>query len=81
MLVCPAGRFMHGVLLEVFVQPGDRVTRGTRLAILEAMKMQHELRSEIDGEVLLVPACAGTQVAADDLLIEIRMDENAGTAT
>jgi len=43
--------------------------------------MQHELRSEIDGEVLLVPARPGAQVAADDLLIEIRMDENAGTAT
>ncbi len=65
---------MHGVLVEVFVQPGDRVGKGSRLAILEAMKMQHELHSEVEGEVVLVAAIAGTQVAADDLLIEIRMD-------
>ncbi len=32
---------MHGRLLEILVAPGDMVRRGDRLAILEAMKMQH----------------------------------------
>ena len=67
---------MHGVLIEIFVRPGDKVTKGTRLAILEAMKMQHELLSDVAGEVKAVSLAAGAQVAADDLLIEISVDEN-----
>jgi geranyl-CoA carboxylase alpha subunit len=62
---------MHGALLEVFVEPGDQVEVGTRLAVLEAMKMQHDILAEIDGTVQEVLAAAGNQVAADDLLIEI----------
>ena len=62
---------MHGALLEVFVKPGDQVEVGTRLAVLEAMKMQHDILAEVDGTVQDVLAAAGNQVAADDLLIEI----------
>ena len=62
---------MHGLLLEVFVDVGERVEAGTPLAVLEAMKMQHELRAMVDGQVSAVHREAGTQVAADDLLIEI----------
>jgi len=62
---------MHGALLEVFVKPGDQVTIGSRLAVLEAMKMQHDILAEIDGVVQEVLAAAGAQVAADDLLVEI----------
>ena len=71
---------MHGVLIEVFVQAGDRVDKGSRLAILEAMKMQHELLSEVTGEVMTVAALAGAQVAADDLLIEIQIDGKVSPA-
>ncbi len=62
---------MHGNLLEVLVKPGDQVEIGTRLAVLEAMKMQHDILAEIDGTVQEVLAQAGSQVAADDLLVEI----------
>ncbi len=62
---------MHGNLLEVFVKPGDEVKTGARLAVLEAMKMQHDILAQIDGIVREVPATAGDQVAADDLLVEI----------
>jgi geranyl-CoA carboxylase alpha subunit len=62
---------MHGALLEVFVAPGDQVEVGTRLAVLEAMKMQHDILAEVDGTVQEVLAAAGSQVAADELLIEI----------
>ena len=34
---------MHGKVLGVLVEQGDRVTRGQRLAIIEAMKMEHTL--------------------------------------
>jgi geranyl-CoA carboxylase alpha subunit len=68
---------MHGVLLEVLVKPGERVGKGTRLAVLEAMKMQHELLSSVAGEVRAVAVRAGMQVAADELLIDIDTDESS----
>ena len=34
---------MHGLLLEVLVQPGDQVVKGQNLAVLEAMKMHYEI--------------------------------------
>jgi len=62
---------MHGRLLQVFVQLGACVVKGERLATLEAMKMQHEVLAEIDGEVLSVDATAGGQLAAGDLILTL----------
>jgi len=39
--------------------------------VLEAMKMHYEIVAEIDGTVADVSAVTGSQVAADDLLIDI----------
>jgi len=69
---------MHGILLEVLVSPGDTVTAGQTLAVLEAMKMHYQVTAEIDGKVLEVTAQAGKQVAADDLLIQIEVDAGNG---
>lgn len=68
---------MHGLLLEVIVKLGDKVTKGQTLAVLEAMKMHYEIQAEIDGTVSEVTAVAGKQVAADDVLIEINESEDA----
>ena len=68
---------MHGLLLEVLVKLGDKVTKGQTLAVLEAMKMHYEIQAEIDGTVSEVTAVAGKQVAADDVLIEIYESEDA----
>jgi len=62
---------MHGLLLEVRVAPGEAVAAGQTLAILEAMKMHYEIVAEAPGTVAEVLAEAGTQVAADDLLLAI----------
>ena len=62
---------MHGLLLEVLVEPGDPVVKGQTLAVLEAMKMHYEIQAEIDGTVAEVSAVAGKQVAVDDVLVEI----------
>lgn len=62
---------MHGLLLEVLVEPGDLVIKGQTLAVLEAMKMHYEIQAEIDGTVAEVSAVAGKQVAVDDVLVEI----------
>ncbi|MEJ2602300.1 MAG: acetyl-CoA carboxylase biotin carboxylase subunit [Gammaproteobacteria bacterium] len=77
---------MHGLLAELCVARGDRVVRGSRLLVLEAMKMQHEVKAAIDGVVRAVHCEAGRQVAADELLLEIEPAEQgaarvAGTHT
>jgi len=66
---------MHGALLEIFVKTGDKVSKGQRLAILEAMKMQHEILAEIDGTITAIHVKAGAQIAADTIMIDIEEDE------
>ncbi|MFL5142434.1 MAG: acetyl/propionyl/methylcrotonyl-CoA carboxylase subunit alpha [Microvirga sp.] len=60
---------MHGKLIAVFVRPGDRVEKGQRLAIVEAMKMEHALVAPAAGEVAEVAAEPGQQVAEGARLI------------
>ena len=65
---------LHGALIEIFVETGDHVKAGDRLALLEAMKMQHEILADIDGTVAMIHAEAGAQIAADAPLFEISPD-------
>jgi len=67
---------MHGVLLELDIEVGQSVAKGDRLAVLEAMKMQHEITAEIDGVIAEVRATVGNQIAADDLILEIEASES-----
>jgi geranyl-CoA carboxylase alpha subunit len=62
---------MHGRLADICVAEGDSVKKGDRLAVLEAMKMQHELTAEIDGRIVRIGAVKGAQIAARDLILEI----------
>jgi 3-methylcrotonyl-CoA carboxylase alpha subunit len=66
---------MHGKLIAVFVQPGDRVEKGQRLAIVEAMKMEHALVAPMHGEVAEIAAEVGAQVAEGARLIVLKMEE------
>jgi 3-methylcrotonyl-CoA carboxylase alpha subunit len=66
---------MHGKVVAVFVQPGDRVEKGQRLAIVEAMKMEHVLVAPMGGEVAEVTAEAGAQVAEGARLIVLKTEE------
>lgn len=56
-------------VLEVHVQPGARVAAGDLLLVIEAMKMEHELRAQTSGTVAEVPARVGEVVTAGDLLV------------
>jgi biotin carboxyl carrier protein len=51
------------------VVPGDRVTTGQALLVIEAMKMQNEVRAPHDGLVARVEAAAGRTVDVGDLLV------------
>ncbi|MBS0533224.1 MAG: carbamoyl-phosphate synthase subunit L [Proteobacteria bacterium] len=54
---------MHGKVLAVLVEQGASVARGQRLAIIEAMKMEHTLTASIDGTVAEIAATVGAQIA------------------
>jgi 3-methylcrotonyl-CoA carboxylase alpha subunit len=53
---------MHGRVLAVFAAIGDRVASGQRLAVIEAMKMEHTLRAPFAGIVKELPVSTGAQV-------------------
>jgi 3-methylcrotonyl-CoA carboxylase alpha subunit len=53
---------MHGRVLELLARVGDRVALGQRLAVIEAMKMEHTLRAPFAGVVSELPVSTGTQV-------------------
>ncbi len=70
---------MPGLVKAVFVEAGQTVAEGDRLAILEAMKMEHSLLAARDGIVAEVLADDGDQVEAGAALIRLEDDsqENA----
>ena len=62
---------MACTVVEVLVASGQPVLAGQTLLILEAMKMEHEIRAAADGQVLVVAARAGELVAEGDLLLRL----------
>jgi len=62
---------MAGRIVAVQVQPGQAVTRGTTLVVLEAMKMEHPAIAPVTATVQRVCVSVGTQVAAGSLMIEL----------
>lgn len=66
---------MPGMVVKVEVQPGEDVQRGQGLVIVEAMKMENELKSEGDGRVSRVLVEAGQTVEKDQVLVEFEVPE------
>jgi 3-methylcrotonyl-CoA carboxylase alpha subunit len=63
---------MPGKLTRLMVSAGDTVTRGDRLAIIEAMKMEHVLHAPADGEVIALPCTEGEQVEMGTIIAELK---------
>ena len=57
--------------MGVSVAPGDAVTAGQQLLVVEAMKMQNELRSPRDGTIDQVGVQVGDNIEVGDLLVVI----------
>ena len=66
---------MPGLLVKVMVAVGDDVKEGTTLAIVEAMKMQNELRAPRDGIVKRINYEEGDQVEALKPLVELEKEK------
>ena len=67
---------MHGRLSALFIQPGDKVIRGQRIAIVEAMKMEHVLVAPRDGIVASAIAQSGTQISQGAVVATLIKETN-----
>ena len=61
---------MPGLLVDVAVQPGQKVQAGEKLAVIEAMKMENILFASQDGVVGKISAAKGDSLAVDDVILE-----------
>ncbi|MDO9400801.1 MAG: acetyl/propionyl/methylcrotonyl-CoA carboxylase subunit alpha [Polaromonas sp.] len=61
---------MPGLLVEVAVQPGQKVQAGERVAVIEAMKMENVLFAAADGVVGKVLAGKGESLSVDQPIVE-----------
>jgi len=62
---------MPGKIIDVLVREGAEVMRGVALVLLEAMKMQNEIQSDVSGRITRIGVKAGQNVMKDDILAEI----------
>ena len=65
---------MPGLVVRVEVAAGERVRAGQGVVIMEAMKMENELRAEGEGVVARVLATAGQPVEKGAILVEFERD-------
>jgi propionyl-CoA carboxylase alpha chain len=61
---------MPGLLVDVAVQPGQKVQAGERVAVIEAMKMENVLFAAQDGVVKKVVAAKGESLTVDQMIVE-----------
>ncbi len=62
---------MPGKILGVIVKPGDKIELGQIICVLEAMKMENEISSTVEGRVQTLHVSVGDTVSANDPLLQI----------
>ncbi len=62
---------MPGHIVNVMVKEGDTVSSGTTLMLMEAMKMENEIKSHVAGKVVSIQVEAGQTVGVNDVLAVI----------
>jgi len=60
---------MPGKVIRMLVSEGDQVHTGQGLAVVEAMKMQNEVKAPRDGRIVAIRAKAGDTVTAGAVLV------------
>ncbi|MGD2091615.1 MAG: hypothetical protein PVH61_35910 [Candidatus Aminicenantes bacterium] len=66
---------MPGKVVEVLVEQGQTVAPGASVIIIEAMKMENEIRCRNGGKIKAVHVAAGQAVEGDVVLIEIEPEQ------
>jgi pyruvate carboxylase subunit B len=68
---------MPGLVLRIEVEEGDLVREGQGVAIVEAMKMENELRAPAPGRVTRILVKEGQAVEKDQVLVELAAPDEA----
>ncbi|MDR2911450.1 MAG: acetyl-CoA carboxylase biotin carboxyl carrier protein subunit [Bacteroidales bacterium] len=63
--------FIPGTIIDIFVKPKDKVKEGETLLLLEAMKMQNQVRMPFDGEIVKIYVKKNDIIPKKHLMIEI----------
>lgn len=63
---------MPGLVVKMLVGAGDKLKKGAKLVILEAMKMENEIRTPVDAEVEEILVKEGDIVEKDQVIIKLR---------
>jgi biotin carboxyl carrier protein len=62
---------MSGIILKIFVSPGQKVNVGDKILVLEAMKMENEIKSDTSGIVKSILVKEGDSVETGQALVEL----------
>jgi biotin carboxyl carrier protein len=64
--------FIPGTIIDIFVKPKDKVKEGETILLLEAMKMQNQVRMPFDGEIVKVHVKKDESIPKKYLMVEIK---------
>lgn len=64
--------FIPGTIIDIFVKPKEKVKEGETLLLLEAMKMQNQVRMPFDGEIVKIYIKKDEVIPKRFLMLEIK---------
>jgi biotin carboxyl carrier protein len=63
--------FIPGTVLDILIEPGQIVSKGDDLMILDAMKMQNKLKCSMNGKVKSIAVKKGDKVSKGTILLNL----------
>lgn len=64
--------FIPGTIIDIFVKTKQKVKEGETLLLLEAMKMENQIRMPFDGEIVKIHIKQGQVIPNRHLILEIK---------
>lgn len=64
--------FIPGTVIDIFVKPRAKIKEGETLLLLEAMKMQNQVRMPFDGEIVKIYVKKEDVIPKKHLMLEIK---------
>lgn len=64
--------FIPGTIIDIFVKSKQKVKEGETILLLEAMKMENQIRMPFDGEIVKIHVKVGEVIPNHHLMLEIK---------